>query len=118
MSRKVGITEEQLHDLSRFEESDAFSPAERLVLRMAAGMTRTPALVDDLLFAELRREFSEPQLAELASAIAWENYRARFNRAFGVVAEGFTKGAFCPMPELANPQHTGGLDLASQSKAR
>ena len=62
-------------------------------------MTRTPASVDDELFAALAGEFSEPQLAELANAIAWENYRSRFNRAFGVLAEGFSEGAFCPLPE-------------------
>jgi alkylhydroperoxidase family enzyme len=102
VSRKAGITEAQLHDLSRFEESPAFSHAEKLVLRLAVGMTRTPALVDDELFAALRREFSEPQLVELVTAIAWENYRARFNRAFAISAEGFSKGAFCPLPEPAS----------------
>jgi alkylhydroperoxidase family enzyme len=89
--------------LARFEESQAFSPAEKLVLRLAAAMTRTPASVDDELFAALRREFSEPQLVELATAIAWENHRARFNRAFGILAEGFSQGAFCPLPEAVEP---------------
>ena len=88
-----------MQDLARFEESAAFSEAEKLVLRLAAAMTRTPAHVDDELFAALQRQFSEAQLTELATAIAWENYRARFNRAFGVKAEGFSEGAFCPMPE-------------------
>ena len=88
-----------MHDLTRFEESQAFSHAEKLVLRLAVAMTRTPASVDDELFAALRGEFSEPQLVELATAIAWENYRARFNRAFGVLAEGFSEGAFCPLPD-------------------
>jgi alkylhydroperoxidase family enzyme len=68
-------------------------------LRLAAGMTKTPASVDEELFAALRRQFSEPQLVELATAIAWENYRSRFNRAFGVLAEGFSEGAFCPLAE-------------------
>jgi len=99
VSRKAGITETQLHDLTRFEESQAFTQAEKLVLRLAVAMTRTPASVDDELFSALAREFSEPQLAELATAIAWENYRARFNRAFGVLSEGFSRGAFCPLPE-------------------
>lgn len=36
---------------------------------------------------------------ELTSAIAWENYRARNNHALGVESEGFSKGAFCPLPE-------------------
>jgi alkylhydroperoxidase family enzyme len=105
VSRKAGITEIQLHDLASFEESQAFTQAERLALRLAVAMTRTPASVDDELFAALRREFSEPQLAELATAIAWENYRARFNRAFGVLAEGFSRGAFCPLPEAPELLH-------------
>jgi len=62
--------------------NQAFTDVEKLVLRLAVAMTRTPASVDDKLFAALRREFSEPQLVELATAIAWENHRARFNRTF------------------------------------
>ena len=50
-------------------------------------------------FAALRAEFTEPQLVELATAIAWENYRARFNRTFAILADGFSEGAFCPLPE-------------------
>ena len=100
-----------MHDLARFEQSAAFSLTERLVLRLAVALTRTPASVDDALFGELRREFSEPQLVELASAIAWENHRARFNRTFGIGSEGFSEGDFCPMPESsslageASPSH-------------
>ena len=55
--------------------------------------------MDDKLFSELRGEFSEPQLVELATAIAWENHRSRFNRTFGIAAEGYSEGAFCPMLE-------------------
>jgi hypothetical protein len=32
---------------------------------------------------------------ELTAAIAWENFRARFNRGFGIDAEGFSEGAAC-----------------------
>jgi len=85
--------------MSSFETSNAFTETERLVLRLAVAMTRTPASIDNDLFGALRREFSEPQLVELATAIAWENHRARFNRVFGVKAEGFSEGAFCPLPE-------------------
>lgn len=99
MGRKAGINEEQLRDLARFEEGAAFSASEQLVLRLAVAMSRTPASVDDELFAALRAEFSEAQLVELAMAIAWENHRARFNRVFGITAEGFSEGAFCPLPE-------------------
>jgi alkylhydroperoxidase family enzyme len=99
VGRKAGIAEAQLADLARFEESAAFSPTEKLVLRLAVAMTKTPASIDDALFADLRREFSEPQLVELAAAIAWENNRARFNRTFAIASEGFSQGAFCPLPE-------------------
>jgi alkylhydroperoxidase family enzyme len=99
VGRKAGITEAQLRDIHSFEGSDAFTPREKLVLRLAAAMTRTPPNVDDALFASLQAEFTEPQLTELATAIAWENYRARFNRAFAIGAEDFSEGAFCPMPE-------------------
>jgi alkylhydroperoxidase family enzyme len=81
-----------------FEDSTAFNDKERLVLRLAVALTKTPASVSDDLFANLGREFSEPQLVELATAIAWENYRARFNRTL-ITAEGFSEGAFCPLPE-------------------
>ncbi len=62
-------------------------------------MTLTPVEVPDELFAELRHHFDEAQLVELTAAIAWENYRARFNHAFGIEAQGFSKGAYCPLPE-------------------
>jgi len=99
VGRKAGITEQQLETLSSFENSDAFTESEQLALRMAVAMTKTPADVDDELFAALRARFTEPQLTELATAIAWENYRARFNRAFGVQPEGFSEGSYCPLPE-------------------
>lgn len=99
MSRRTGITEEQLLDLSRFEDSTHFSEDEKLVLRLAVALTRTPADVSDGLFALLRQRFSERELVELSAAISWENYRARFNRTFAVESEGFSKGEFCPLPE-------------------
>jgi hypothetical protein len=37
----------------------------------------------------------------LVAAIAWENYRSRFNRAFDVRAVGYSHGAFCALPERA-----------------
>jgi alkylhydroperoxidase family enzyme len=61
-------------------------------------MTQTPVEVADALFAKLRENFTDAQLVELTATIAWENYRARFDHAFGVEAEGFTQGSFCAVP--------------------
>lgn len=81
-----------------FERSPEFTEVERLALRYAVAMTCTPVELPDDLFGALRKRFDERQLVELTAAIAWENYRARFNHAFGCEAEGFTEGAFCPLP--------------------
>lgn len=61
-------------------------------------MSDTPAEVSDELFDALRGHFHDAQIVELASALAWENHRARFNRVFDVGAEGYSEGAFCPLP--------------------
>jgi alkylhydroperoxidase family enzyme len=98
VSRKNGVTDEKLKALADFEASTALSHLEKLVVRYAAAMTATPVEVPDELFDELRRHFNERQLVELTSAIAWENYRARFNHAFGIEAEGFSEGAYCALP--------------------
>lgn len=95
----MGITEEQLRDLAQFDASPYFNEEEKMVLRLAVELTRTPSEVSDDFFAALRSRFSERQLVELSAAIAWENYRARFNRTFAVEAEGFSEGKFCPLPE-------------------
>ena len=73
----------------------------------------TPVEVPDALFDALRHHFNEAQLVELTAAIAWENYRARFDHTFGIESQGFSEGAYCPLPErdvgprdvaLRNPQ--------------
>ncbi len=71
------------------------------MLEYADGMTQTPVEVQDALFAKLREKFTDVQLVELTATLAWENYRARFDHAFSVEAEGFTEGSFCVMPVRA-----------------
>ena len=95
----MGITEEELTDLSRHRESDRFTPVEKLAIDLAVAMSETPAAVSDELRSQLLAELTPGQLAELASAIAWENHRARLNRALDVKAVGFSDGAFCVLPE-------------------
>ena len=93
------MTEAQLRDLPVYRGSGAFSALEKLILEYATAMTATPVEVPDDLFAALRAQFDEVQLVELTAAIAWENYRARFDHAFGIEAQGFSEGAYCPLPE-------------------
>lgn len=101
MGRASGITTGQIANLAHYQTDFNFSALERLVLEYADGMTRTPVEVSDALFAKLRERFTEAELVELTSAIAWENYRARFDHAFGVEAENFAEGAVCALPVRA-----------------
>jgi 4-carboxymuconolactone decarboxylase len=103
VGRGVGVTDQQLLHLNDFESSPAFSELERLVLRYAEAMTRTPVDVPEELFGRLRAHLDQRQMVELTSAVAWENYRARFDHAFGIEAEGFTEGAVCLLPPRAAP---------------
>jgi hypothetical protein len=61
-------------------------------------MTQTPVEVAEALFERLREQFSSAQLVELTATIAWENYRARFNHAFGAESENFSEGNVCALP--------------------
>ena len=105
------MTQRQLEELDRFETSDAFDELERNVLRYTEAMTRTPVDVPDSLFAALRARLEPRQMVELTSAIAWENYRARFDHAFGIESQEFSAGAFCPLPA---PSHADSPRAASR----
>ena len=98
MGRDAGITEEQLRNLTNHRESDAFSDFEKDVLDYADALTRTPATATDEQIVGLRKNLSDEQLVELTSAIAYENFRARFNRGFDVADQGFSDGAVCVIP--------------------
>ncbi len=103
MGRASGISAEQIANLNHYRTDFNFSDLERLVLQYADDMTQTPVDVSDALFARLREKFTEAQLVELTSAIAWENYRARFDHAFGIEAESFSEGAVCALPVRTDP---------------
>ena len=86
MGRKAGLSDEKLravvdHDMTPFNDT------ERLVIELADAMTDTPANVSDDLYERLRNQFSEKQLMQLGGQIAFENYRARWNRIFNVESD-------------------------------
>jgi len=63
-------------------------------------------------FARLQEHFIARQMVELTSAIAWENYRARFDHAFGITAGGFSEGAYCPLPLSGRGVHPAAVPHA------
>jgi alkylhydroperoxidase family enzyme len=98
-NRSGELTEEQLRELPRFRDSDAFDEDEKLVLEYAECISRTPIAVPDELFDRLRERFDPTQLIELTYAAALENMRARFNWALGIESQGYAEGSVCIVPE-------------------
>ncbi len=92
LARHRGVSEQQLRDLHRWADSDAFTPVQRLALEYADAMTATPMAVTDDLVGTLREHFSDDQMVELTAFIALENQRSRFNHALGITSQGFTTG--------------------------
>ena len=80
---------------ARTGDVSKFPVPEQMLLKLAELLTATPANVDNEFFLELRKHYSEEQLIGLAAAIAHENFRARFNRAFDVGSDEL----FCQIPK-------------------
>jgi AhpD family alkylhydroperoxidase len=98
IAMRLGVTEETLAALDRYDENPLFTPAERVAIRYAEEMTRTPVEVSDELFAELRHHFDDRALVDLTAAIALENLHARFNWAFQIESDGL-----CRIPAKERP---------------
>jgi alkylhydroperoxidase family enzyme len=86
VGRKAGLSDDKLLAVLS-EERTPFNDTERLVIELADAMTDTPSNVSDDLYARLRKQFSEEQLMQLGAQIAFENYRARWNRIFDVESD-------------------------------
>jgi alkylhydroperoxidase family enzyme len=67
--------------------------SKRIALEYAERMTITGQSVDAALFVRLKAHYTEPQIVELTAAIAFENFRSKFNPPLGIEAQGF-----CPLP--------------------
>ena len=81
--------EAKLSEVATWRDSRLFSEAERVALEYAERVTITDQQVDDSFFARLKQHYTEAQIVELTAAIAFENYRSKFNPSLGVEAQGF-----------------------------
>jgi len=86
--------EAKLSEVATWRDSRLFSEAERVALEYAERVTITGQKIDDAFFARLKQHYTEAQIVELTAAIAFENYRSKFNPSLGVDAQGF-----CAMPQ-------------------
>ena len=93
---RKGLTEGEvqaaLGDLERAE-----LPARTVAaLRLADCLTGARPLVDDALFAELRRHFDEGQILELGAALSVASGWQRFIEAFGIRPDAWSETT--PLP--------------------
>ena len=86
MGRKAGLSDDKLRAVLS-DDRTSFNDTERIVIELADAMTDTPANISDDLYARLRKQFAEEQLMQLGAQIAFENYRARWNRIFNVESD-------------------------------
>lgn len=101
IARSHGVTEEEIRGLPLFEDCPRFDERTKRVLAYAVAMTETPLVVDRAMVAALHEDLGVAAFVELTSAIAWENYRARFNHAVGATEDGFSETTLCLLPPLA-----------------
>lgn len=71
-------------------QSELFDDTEKIVLRYADAITYSDQDVDDQLFEQLQKHFTEDMIVELTAIIAWENFSSKFNRALRVPSQGFS----------------------------
>lgn len=77
MCHQMGWSGEQIGAALLGKVNGSFAEREKLLLRYADDMTRTPIDVDPLVVRQLRSYFSRFDLVELTAAIAHENFRIR-----------------------------------------
>ena len=77
------MSDAQLQDLERYEESAAYSDLEKAVLRFAEQWTRQ-GKVDPAILEQLKTHLSPSQLVILAATVGLANWTNRFNETFAV----------------------------------
>ena len=86
---QAGASEDKVRQVERAADSELYSEPERAAIAFAETMTWSDRRMTDEVFARVRKHFSEAQVVELAAAVALENFRSKFNVAFGIEAQGF-----------------------------
>lgn len=90
----AGATDDEIQALSDYCSSHFFREVEKLAFELADAGTQVPAEIPDNLFAHLAQHYSVPEMVELATIIALENFRSRVDGVFRVEANGL----YCLLP--------------------
>jgi len=88
--RQHGFDPAKVRDVPRWRDSDVYDERERLVLEFAETATATPVEIGADLVRRLHEHFLDDEIVELASWVALENLRSRFNAGLGLTSQGFS----------------------------
>jgi len=92
-----GVDPAKVRDVSHWRDSDVYDDRERAVLEYAEAASVTPAAVNEDLMRRLHAYFDDAEIVELASWVALENYRSRFNAGLGLHSQGFSDSCQVPV---------------------
>lgn len=85
-AKEVGLTEERIQQLWDFENSDAFSPREKVALRFAHYIKHDINKADDdAFYAELNEHFTESEIVELGLWCAENEGAGKFVRTLSII---------------------------------
>ena len=98
MARQIGYSEAEIDALERVADSQAFDPALKTALLYAEAMTRDAHRVDEKLFAEMKRHYSDSEIMEITSVVGLTNYWNRFTTALRIDLSGTNEPYDPPMP--------------------
>ncbi len=77
------MSDAQIQDLERYEQSGAYSEQEKAVLKFAEQWTRQSKVSADLM-QKLAKSLTPTQLIVLAASVGLANWTNRFNESFAV----------------------------------
>ena len=80
-AKRIGISKEQIQDLSFYHRSNLFDEKDKAVVHFADQVTRAAATIRDEHLQALRKHFSEKQIVELTLVVAVANFTNRVNDA-------------------------------------
>ena len=87
MSSDLGVEEQKIRGVCRYESNPLFDEKEKVALRYADAITYSDQDVDDELFEQVQNHFSADEIVELTTYIAWENCSSKFNRALRIESQ-------------------------------
>lgn len=76
---KQGVDRDKIRALDTFEDSPAFSPAEKAAIRVAGKSAQAPNGVTDADFTALKQHFSDDDITDIVAVIALFGFLNRWN---------------------------------------